>query len=311
MKELERPFFSVIVPVYNKGPHIRRSINSILNQSFRNFEIIIINDGSTDNSLEEILKFKDYRIRLFQKIKPGPGPSPARNLGISQAKGEWIAFLDADDEWFPYHLERAYELISYFPNIYIISCGWQIKIKNQISENAFLKRYKKYKFMKINLALYLNSCLMREAPIWTSVALIKRSSPICKDLFPAVSKRGEDLFAWLKMLCFHKEMAWSNYIGAIYHTDSVNMVTKNAPAPYELFRRNLINHLAIYLNKTEKILFKKYINYLKKEALVIKLWIEIREPMKKYFGKSTDIIFRILIKLINIIPTSIVAKLIK
>jgi glycosyltransferase involved in cell wall biosynthesis len=311
MKELEVPFFSVIVPVYNKGPHIKRSINSILNQSFRNFEIIIINDGSTDNSLEEILKFKDFRIRLFHRIKPGPGASPARNLGISQAKGEWIAFLDADDEWFPYHLERAYELISHFPDVYIISCGWQIKLKDQITENAFFKRYKKYKLMKINLTFYLNSCLRREGPICTSVAIIKRSSPICKDLFPVGSKRGEDLFAWLKMLCFHKEMAWSNYIGAIYHTDSVNMVTKKAPAPYELFREDLINHLTIYLNEKERILFKKYINYLKREALIIKLWVEIREPMKKYLGMYTDIISRVLIKLIKLIPTSIIVKFIK
>jgi len=79
------PFFSVVIPIYNKGPHIHRSISSVINQTFQNFELILVNDASTDNSLEEIQKFTDEHIRLFQRTQPGPGGYAARNLGIEKA----------------------------------------------------------------------------------------------------------------------------------------------------------------------------------------------------------------------------------
>ena len=118
-----RPFFSVVIPVYNKGPHIHRSIISLLNQTFQDFEVILINDASTDNSIEEINKFKDKRIRVFQRNEPGPGGYAARNLGIKEAKGEWIAFLDADDEWMTDHLEKMFILSKEYPGVLFMGCG--------------------------------------------------------------------------------------------------------------------------------------------------------------------------------------------
>ena len=99
----QKSFFSVsvVIPLYNKGPHIARSINSVRSQTFQDFELIIVNDASTDNSLGEVARFKDPRINLYHREKPGPGDYAARNLGIEKAKAEWIAFLDADDEWMP------------------------------------------------------------------------------------------------------------------------------------------------------------------------------------------------------------------
>jgi len=105
------PFFSVIIPVYNKGPHIHHSISSVLNQTFQDFEIILIDDASTDNSLEEIRKFTDPRIRILNRSEPGPGGYAARNLGIKEANAEWVALLDADDIWYPEHLGTAKGLI--------------------------------------------------------------------------------------------------------------------------------------------------------------------------------------------------------
>ena len=66
-------FISVVIPVYNKGPHIQRSISSVLSQTYKNFELILINDASTDNSLAEIKEFHDSRIRFFERTEPGPG----------------------------------------------------------------------------------------------------------------------------------------------------------------------------------------------------------------------------------------------
>ncbi|QYS89019.1 glycosyltransferase family 2 protein [Flavobacterium davisii] len=89
--------FSVIIPLYNKENYIYNTLTSVIDQSYSNFEIIIVNDGSTDKSLEIIQNINDSRIRIFNQ--QNKGVSSARNLGIKNAKGTLIAFLDADDLW--------------------------------------------------------------------------------------------------------------------------------------------------------------------------------------------------------------------
>ena len=101
--------FSVIIPLYNKELSISNTIQSVLDQTFQNFEIVIVNDGSTDNSVKEVEKFDDKRIRLIHQ--ENQGVSAARNRGIEEAKYEWIAFLDADDLWMENHLEEMTKLI--------------------------------------------------------------------------------------------------------------------------------------------------------------------------------------------------------
>jgi len=88
----KKPLFSVIVPVYNKGPHIHRSIKSVLNQTFEDYELLLINDASTDNSLEEMQKFTDPRIRILHRDQPGPGGYAARNLGTQEAQANGLLF---------------------------------------------------------------------------------------------------------------------------------------------------------------------------------------------------------------------------
>jgi glycosyltransferase involved in cell wall biosynthesis len=106
-KMSDNPFFSVIVPVYNKEKYVHRAVSSILNQSYKDFELIIVCDPSTDNSNAEVEKFTDPRIRVFHRDKPGPGGYAARNLGIENSKGQWISFLDADDVWYSSHLDET------------------------------------------------------------------------------------------------------------------------------------------------------------------------------------------------------------
>lgn len=100
---LPEPFFSVVVPIYNRAALVGRAIRSILAQSFQDFEIILVDDGSTDN-LHSALKFiEDSRIRLV--CQPNRGASAARNHGIDLARGKFVAFLDSDDTFLPHHLE--------------------------------------------------------------------------------------------------------------------------------------------------------------------------------------------------------------
>lgn len=101
---------TVIVPVYNAAPFLDKCINSILSQSFKDFELLLINDGSTDNSGEICDHYaqKDSRVRVIHKINSGV--SSARNIGLDQAKGEWITFVDSDDWVHEDFLKKRYEL---------------------------------------------------------------------------------------------------------------------------------------------------------------------------------------------------------
>ncbi|UXN72569.1 glycosyltransferase family 2 protein [Devosia sp. A8/3-2] len=98
--------FSVVVPLYNKGPHIERALSSALGQSLVPFEIIVVDDGSSDDGYEWVKAQSNSLIRHEQRGAPGLGGYAARNRAIEMARGEWIAFLDADDEWRPDHRRR-------------------------------------------------------------------------------------------------------------------------------------------------------------------------------------------------------------
>src|SRR5690242_1528127 len=96
--------FSVVIPLWNKRPWIAATLASALAQSWRDFEMIVVDDGSTDGSMEEVARFDDPRIRRLSQARQGPGA--ARNTAIRAARHDWFAFLDADDLWLPDHLEE-------------------------------------------------------------------------------------------------------------------------------------------------------------------------------------------------------------
>src|SRR5437016_2066869 len=96
---------SVIVPLYNKAPYIKRTLDSIATQTFADFEVIVVDDGSTDGGADVVAGYSDRRVRLLRQANAGPGS--ARNRGMDEATGEYLTFLDADDEWIPTFLETC------------------------------------------------------------------------------------------------------------------------------------------------------------------------------------------------------------
>lgn len=109
----KEPFFSVVIPLYNKEKDIAATLQSVLDQSYNNFEVIIVNDGSTDRGPTIVEDFLDDRIKIFHTSNLGV--SSARNLGIEMSVGEHVAFLDGDDCWYPNHLMEISSLIIRFP----------------------------------------------------------------------------------------------------------------------------------------------------------------------------------------------------
>jgi glycosyltransferase involved in cell wall biosynthesis len=124
------PFFSVIIPLYNKEQFIENTLRSVLAQTFTDFEVIIVNDGSTDQSGQKVSAFTDERIRYVSKSNEGV--SATRNHGISLAATDFITFLDADDYWYPEFLKTMKNNISDFPDQKVFSAAVEIETPKTI-----------------------------------------------------------------------------------------------------------------------------------------------------------------------------------
>ena len=122
--------FSVVISVYNKADYIENTLKSVVNQSFDDFEVIVVNDGSSDNSLEIINSINDDRISVI--TTENLGASMARNKGIEESNSDFIALLDGDDYWDKDYLKTIYEAISIFPNQKVFSVAIAQKYKNKI-----------------------------------------------------------------------------------------------------------------------------------------------------------------------------------
>ena len=117
---MEKPFFSVVIPTFNQAIYLEKAVNSVFKQSYKNFEIIIIDNHSTDNTENLVKNFGKNKIKYF-KCKNENVIGKSRNIGIYKAEGEWIAFLDSDDTW---HEERLQILFDFIQknHIYDVIC---------------------------------------------------------------------------------------------------------------------------------------------------------------------------------------------
>ena len=108
---MEQPLVSVILPTYNRAEYLPRAMESVLSQSYENLELIVVDDGSTDNTREVVNAYQDARIR-YMRTPSNRGVAAARNAGIRRASGEYIAFQDSDDKWLPGKLEKQMQVLA-------------------------------------------------------------------------------------------------------------------------------------------------------------------------------------------------------
>ncbi|GIZ10486.1 glycosyltransferase family A protein [Flavobacterium sp. UMI-01] len=185
-------FFSVIITLYNKENFITNTLSSVLNQSFTNFEVIIINDGSTDSSEEKVIEFKDSRISYF--YTENRGVSHARNLGIKKAKSNYIAFIDGDDYWYPNFLLEMHRTIELFPEQNIFSAAIEIEVFNK----TFPAKYSLKKTRDHEVVNYFNASLNKSI-IWTSCAVFHKNVFENVGVFDPNIKISEDTDLWIRL----------------------------------------------------------------------------------------------------------------
>lgn len=183
--------FSVVIPLYNKEKYIRETVQSVLAQDYKEFEVLIVNDGSTDGSLHKLKDISDARIKIINQ--ENSGVSQARNTGISNASFEWIAFLDGDDVWSPNHLSELKRIIELFPSSGLIST--QHSKFDRSSELVFKLKTHDSHIRSIN---YFAEAAKSPSIVWTSAACI--SQKVFNEIGGFSNIRiGEDLEYWVKV----------------------------------------------------------------------------------------------------------------
>jgi glycosyltransferase involved in cell wall biosynthesis len=186
--------FSVVIPVYNKEKHLSKTLKSVLQQSFTDFELIIVNDGATDSSQKIIEGFKDPRIQYLKQ--ENQGVSVARNTGIKTAKASFIALLDADDLWDPLYLEAIDSLIQDYPNQHVFASACNI----QSSETAYKPTYS-----IANIAPNKTYVLPYFASSYINTILTSSSTVLHRDVFETIGsynpelRSGEDTDLWIRL----------------------------------------------------------------------------------------------------------------
>ena len=212
------PIVSVVIPLFNKEESIKECINSVLNQSFQNFEIIIINDGSTDNSLDIVEKIIDPRIKIYSQANAGV--SAARNHGTKQSSTELIAFLDADDLWMPFFLENILSLFREFPSARWAGTGYHFsKIGEDANRNII--NLLPGQFTRGLIDQYFKVCAYSDPLINSSSVCIHKKALESIDGFPIGVYSGEDLLTWAR-LAIKFPLAYDTKPATIFQISGIN-----------------------------------------------------------------------------------------
>ncbi|MGV3468676.1 glycosyltransferase family 2 protein [Limnobacter sp.] len=261
----EMPFFSVIVPVYNKEEFVIRALNSVLNQSFNDFELLVVCDPSTDRSQERLESVSDPRIRIFHRNQPGPGGYAARNLGIEKSRGTWLAFLDADDIWLPNRLLQMEQLINTFPEEKLFTCAYQIDALGRQRQDLFSQYFSGTLPCIFTFQDYLHYSVKLEKPFHTNTVTFRRDLLIDSKLFPAgQANRSGDLYAWVKLIAATRTFVWTPEVGAHLYKDIIGVSMTAVPSISLNLR--MVDELASAVSSEELRWLKKYANRLMRVA---------------------------------------------
>jgi glycosyltransferase involved in cell wall biosynthesis len=226
------PWATVVIPLYNKERHIARAMLSVLNQTFSDFELIVVDDGSTDTSAEVAKTFKDPRIRLVHREHINSwGGHAARNLGIAEARADLIVFLDADDAWLPEHLATIGRLATNHPECGAYATGYSEVLRGgrTVTPRHFGIPDSPWEGVIPN---YLRSRL-RSYMVHTSAVAVKRNVFAQVGVFPEGERRAGDDDMWIR-IALRYDIAYSHYPRLIYHRDADNRISDDKTLPFRL-----------------------------------------------------------------------------
>lgn len=238
-----KPFISIVIPLYNKESSILKTIQSVINQTYTYYELIVVNDGSTDNGTKIVEDYPDTRIGLINK--ENGGVCSARNRGIQEAKGEYIAFLDADDLWDIKYLEEQVRMIHDFPDAAMWSINYAETRNGKIVRRVPTGLPEGYRG-------YVEHYF--EMPDRVSDLFHPSSTIVKKEVFDKVGlfderiKYAEDSDMWFRINAVYKTAFYDRYMVS-YQLDAENRAMTR--------RRDLRYFLPYYVDKYKEPIYKQ------------------------------------------------------
>lgn len=313
------PEISIIIPLYNKGKYIARAIESVFAQTFADFELIVVNDGSTDNGPEIINRYTDKRLRVLHQNNTGPGA--ARNRGIKESISPFLAFLDGDDELLPEFIEESLRKLKNNPDCDVTICSYYSGIDKVDFWKHYLFNFKfqerKWQVSADMKCEHLNQMMVS---FYTCAFVCKRTAIEKYGGFYSLNNCnfGEDWYLWLQLIMNHKiyintrPMAWYHREASELAPDGFTKkpfepmfvdtepIRKSCPCNYRnVLEQWLARHALQVAHLRAANGQSKDASYLSKLFPLMKLW------KWEYFKLRTKIKFPTLIPFVRVIKQQI------
>lgn len=249
---MEKPFFSIVIPTFNQSQFLEVALKSVFRQTFKSFEVIIIDNNSKDSTKEVIKKYKDKII--FKKISNKGIIAKSRNLGIRTAKGKWIAFLDSDDWWVKNKLKICYDIIKKRNKVDLIY--HDLKIVSNENSLFNLRKIKGRKLKKpIIIDLLINGNPISNSSVVVKKELLKKVGLINEDKkFIA----AEDYNTWLKISKVTNNFYYLPYCLGYYLKHTNNLSNKNMAIP----KKFAVSEFLYLLTYKQKLNLKSHLTYI-------------------------------------------------
>jgi glycosyltransferase involved in cell wall biosynthesis len=276
-----KPFFSVVIPTYNSAKMIHRALESLLSQSFDDFEILVMDDGSTDNTAEVVASFSNKKI-IYKWDKNFGGPAKPRNRGISLAKGDWICFLDADDWWTTDKLQTCFDCID--DKVDLVYHGLDI-----VSDKSLTFKRKTINSWQVKTPVF-EDLLLKGNPIANSSVVVR------KNLLEKIggineSKKmiaAEDYNTWLRIAQLTNNFVYLRSRHGYYLSHNQSVSKKDMSIPYKESinefldslssqHRNIVESNAAFISGRYHYLEKEYKTALK---IVLKSFVSGKIGLK-------------------------------
>lgn len=274
---------SIVIPLYNKASHIARTLESVFSQTYTDYEIVVVDDGSTDGSADIVAEISDPRIRLVRQ--PNAGVSAARNLGIREARGEFVALLDADDLWNPDYLATQISLTEKYPDCDVFAVGYEFCDEHGHITPTIIRNLP-FTGRDGILSNYFHVASTSHPPICSITIMARKSAFEAIGGFPEGVTSGEDLLTWAR-LAVRNKIAYSKIVCSTYFTPttgSTGMVPTDLKTTSDNVGRQLIQ---LDRDFTEKGV-AEYISFWYKMRAVINLRRGNRKAAFKCAVKSLN-----------------------
>lgn len=251
---------SVVIPLFNKRNDIGRAVASVLAQSHADWELWVVDDGSTDGSEQVVQQFTDPRIHLVHQANAGV--SAARNTGADMARSECVAFLDADDFWDADHLDNLSALLKAYPQAALWATAY--KVVSESGQSRCIKLPPSHEGKIGVIQDYFSHVLAHEHPVHSSAVMVRKSALKQVGGFPVGVTQGEDLIVWARLSCLGT-LAYSGKATASYVAPPVSFEHRQrairrpqTPDPVgqvlvELLRRTRLDSLRKFLADWHRI----------------------------------------------------------